>query len=146
MVKDLRLQDINRWNIGITYDLFSPEIASSISGLSIHSQQDDKLIWKIKTNGRFTVKFAYKKLYTDAHGQSDISEEMKKILKLMWKLPILPKIKHFVWKCLRDIIPIKARNLRYAANAYIGCPICGLAEESASHITLHCNFSRAVWF
>lgn len=71
---------------------------------------------------------------------------MKDTLSYMWKLPSIPIINHFIWKCLRGILPTKARTLRYSANAYISYPMCGLSQESASHIILQCQYSRAVWF
>ena len=79
----------------------------------------DKLIWEETNNGLFIVKSAYKVainiLVASPLGSLDSSSDesnMRCFWKRVWKLDVPLKVRHFVWRACRDILPTKT-NLRH---------------------------------
>ncbi|XP_026441449.1 uncharacterized protein LOC113340530 [Papaver somniferum] len=64
----------------------------------------------------------------------------------MWKLPLLPRIAQFFWKCLLDILKTRDKLVYAIQDGNFGCPLYSQTLETSSHGMLHCNISRAVWF
>ncbi|OVA03749.1 Reverse transcriptase zinc-binding domain [Macleaya cordata] len=64
----------------------------------------------------------------------------------IWDLDILPRVKIFVWKCVNDIIPVKARLNQVLPSFDHLCPLCGRFFETMFHLFVSCTFSRSVWF
>lgn len=64
---------------------------------------------------------------------------------IIYKLPILKKVKIFSWLCYNDKIMI-AKNLRKCNSlAPRSCPNYGEADETTNHLFLSCPFIILVW-
>ena len=84
--------------------MFLPHEAEAVLGIPISFRlPEDFIIWAWTSNGKFTVKSAYKvaqkwlkegKCRSDG-GSSSNNTSMKAIWKLTWHLNCLNKIKHF---------------------------------------------------
>lgn len=60
-------------------------------------------------------------------------------------LPCQGKIRHFIRKCFRDILPVKdALVRRHLANDVL-CPLCKEDRESVVHLFVRCPFAQVVW-
>ncbi|KAF4368491.1 hypothetical protein F8388_018615 [Cannabis sativa] len=70
---------------------------------------------------------------------------MDQIWLRIWKLQITERLKMFLWKLCRDIIPFGNRLQRIFGNS-TRCVICGEAEDSALHLFFKCPLAKAVWF
>ncbi|XP_026410885.1 uncharacterized protein LOC113306123 [Papaver somniferum] len=90
-VNDIFNSSAMGWDMNLHHQLFSPEVVNLISKISIHPNFKDKLVWKLKKNGCFYVKSAYKKLYEDKYNYSPTDPEMISIWIKLWKLPALPR-------------------------------------------------------
>jgi len=58
------------------------------------------------------------------------------------------KVVAFSWKLLLDQIPTRrnlARRNCLPPEESSRCVLCGIVEESANHLFLHCNFTMVVW-
>ncbi|XP_026410869.1 uncharacterized protein LOC113306107 [Papaver somniferum] len=65
--------------------------------------------------------------------------------KELWHINTCPRVKHFWWKCLVDILPTNVRlqrSCRYINNIF---PLCKQFYEEVTHVLFTCPFSRAVW-
>jgi len=80
---------------------------SDICKLPLPSRtRSDTIIWNASPNGSYTVKSAYKMCV-------NISDQLSNYhvpgdWKLIWSLRVLPKIKHFSWRLLRNISPTRS--------------------------------------
>ena len=74
---------------------------------------EDKLVWPFTALGEYTVKSSYnflanENLNTQALGQS---VQDSGIWKLVWGLRVPNKVKNFIWRLCRDVVPVK-KNLK----------------------------------
>ncbi|XP_026435027.1 uncharacterized protein LOC113332698 [Papaver somniferum] len=85
-------------------------------------------------------------MYQETSRQPPVDTGMRKIYGRLWKLPTVPRIRQFLLKAISNFLSTKD----VLGSAIVGddtlCPLCELQEETATHLILHCNFSRAVWF
>ena len=97
------------WDVNKVRSLFLPHEADIILRISISPYW----VWTI--NGRFSVKSAYKVAQkclkesshkVDARGASK-NYKMRSLWNLIWKLKCPNKIKQFMWRSCRDILPTK---------------------------------------
>ncbi|XP_019155740.1 PREDICTED: uncharacterized protein LOC109152494 [Ipomoea nil] len=56
-----------------------------------------------------------------------------------------PKIKNLLWRCARNVLPVRD-NLR-SKRVWIGrgCPMCGYMVETLEHLFCDCVFGEGVW-
>lgn len=64
---------------------------------------------------------------------------------IVWSIPVAPKIKHFIWLCLRGRLSTSA----FLHSIHLGpdnpCVFCGLHRETIDHLFYHCDRIRLVW-
>jgi hypothetical protein len=70
----------------------------------------DWIAWKYEKTGMFSVRSAYRLALTrvqdlDALGSSSEPRGERAVWKKMWKLPVLPKVRNFVWKMIKNGLP-----------------------------------------
>ena len=80
---------------------------------------------------------------TVSGGTSDTSRKQS-LWKLIWNLNCPNKIKHFMWRACRNILPTKNRLKAKGICIKDGCEQCGLSE-SAGHILWDCKLASDVW-
>jgi hypothetical protein len=99
------------------------------------SDELDKFIWNLTTNGVFTVKSMYEDLM---NGHTTF------LRKYLWRLKIPLKIKFFMWFRNSKVLLTKD-NL--AKRNWHGCTKCCFCDsmESVEHLFLYCPFARIVW-
>ncbi|XP_026410645.1 uncharacterized protein LOC113305867 [Papaver somniferum] len=136
------------WKKDIVYHLFNLEAAQKILAIRILLQSEDKLVWTRTKNGCFTVKYAYQDLYNlKYHNGADHPPVANTNLwKRIWILPLIPRIKLFLWKCAKDIISSKERLSRRFPQEEVKCKWCGCEMETTMYILLDHPFARDVWF
>ena len=100
-----------------------------------------KLIWAETNNGLFTVKSAYKVAVDilaasplGSSGSSSNESNMKRFWKLVWKLDVPHKIRHFVWRACRDILPTKRILKNQQILVEDICAKCNLDSETTGHV------------
>lgn len=95
---------------------FLPHEAETILGISISPQfLNDSLIWAWSANGRFSMKSAYKftqKCLKERSHKVDAvgalaKSRMGTLWKLIWNLKCPNKIKQFMWRACKNILPTK---------------------------------------
>jgi len=64
---------------------------------------------------------------------------------MLWNLDAPERIKIFLWKCLKGILPVKENvGLRVHHVSPI-CPLCDAENESIPHLFCHCPLFNLVW-
>lgn len=64
--------------------------------------------------------------------------------KLIWTPDLLPKLKLFLWKAARNILPTGENLQRRGVLANKNCTRCG-ETETIDHILIQCKFAKDVW-
>ena len=113
---------------------------------------DDSLVWAWTPNGRFLVKSAYRaaqKLLPKLNqhgerGESSDGSKSRAIWKLIWNLDCPNKIKHFMWRACRNILPSKCRLKSKGVDVEPNCDVYG-REENTTHILWDCKTATEVW-
>lgn len=109
MVSDIIDNANGEWVSSVIDELFTKEEANIILKipLSLRSS-DDRLIWHYDTKGIYSVKSGYhvariaENLGNHASSSGSVSANLWNII---WRLRIPPKVRSFVWRLLRGIIP-----------------------------------------
>lgn len=74
--------------------------------------------------------------------------EEETVFSNLWKNPAPSKVLAFAWKVLLNRIPTKLnldlRNVLAPEESTL-CPMCNRAEESSTHLFLHCHLVDKVW-
>lgn len=108
----------------------------------------DSLIWNYNKSGDYTVRSGY---WLNTHDPGYVGpytvmpHGSLEIKNRRWKLPIQPKIKHFLWKALSKALATATRLSSRGVAIDTKCPRCLGAEETINHVLLTCPFSTVVW-
>ncbi|XP_026433777.1 uncharacterized protein LOC113331264 [Papaver somniferum] len=95
-----------RWNSNLINAVFPENIANLILQMRLSQYGEDKLIWEPNSSGEFSVKSAYKAINNDSSLRSSQQSSFPKVVwKNLWKAKVPHKVKLFLWKCLRNIVP-----------------------------------------
>ena len=106
----------------------------------------DQLMWKYSNSGDYNVKKAYQVLLQDTNLQSPANHLHFSPPPAEWKVKVPLKKCNCIWRLLHDSLPT-FHTLKSRGITNVGlCPLCDSDDESATHLFLHCPFSRACWY
>ena len=113
---------------------------------------EDSNVWAWSKNGLFTMRSAYRvslKLLrktspTRPTGDSSNKTKVAQLWKTVWKLNCPDKIKHFLWRVCKEILPTNYRLAVRKVSINDHCGFCGDCE-SLGHILWDCKVSVEVW-
>ncbi|KAF4370788.1 hypothetical protein G4B88_030508 [Cannabis sativa] len=127
------------WDFQLSAIWMVPSVASSLNLIPrLPNNHEDKLIWKDATSGEFSTRVAYKSIIKSRRAEND------PIWGHIWKLKISERMKLFLWKLGRDILPFGERLQRIFGNEVM-CAICDEQEDSAVHLFCHCPLAKSLW-
>ncbi|KAF4381932.1 hypothetical protein F8388_000626 [Cannabis sativa] len=119
---------------------FLPSVCSTILNIeALPGASQDTLVWRDSPDGSFSVKQAYLSLIKPRLRVSNM--EWKKI----WASPVQERIKLFLWKMKKNILPCGDRLRSVFGNSSV-CVFCKGNNDSLSHLFFHCSLARARWF
>ncbi|KAL0004652.1 hypothetical protein SO802_012213 [Lithocarpus litseifolius] len=153
MVSDLIDIDRRCWDAAKVRSILIPHEAEVVLGIPINYKLlDDSVIWTRTSNGKFTMKSAYgveQNLLEEGSSRSDMGSsssnvKMNAIWKMVWHLECPRKIKHFMWRACKNILPTRNRLKERGARCEDCCVLCG-SSETSGHILWDCKFAKEVW-
>ncbi|XP_009127063.3 uncharacterized protein LOC103851935 [Brassica rapa] len=149
LVSDLLSRETKEWNKAMVENLL-PELATLIYSIrpSILDNQDS-YIWSLQKSGDYSVKSGYYSKQADKNSSTLLPsaqrpEDTWNWKKHVWNPPLLPKLKHFLWRIAKKALPTGENLQRRGINANVMCCRCGEAE-TLPHIFFHCAFAKEVW-
>lgn len=77
---------------------------------------------------------------------SSNSTGSKDLWREVWGAKLQPKLKLFVWKILKGILPTRVNLKKRKIPIDNKCPICKVEEETIEHLLFGCDWVRTVWF
>lgn len=143
---DLMLVGRRAWNEQLVRLVFNPEEAEAVLSIPLGLyEREDGWAWKFTPTGRFTVSSAYQvasRHLIEKHTHLALDSDT---WSLLWDLNVPAKIRVFLWRACREILPatnaLRARNL----NIVDGCKGCNAPSENAFHAICECPLIRDVW-
>ncbi|CAI0428531.1 unnamed protein product [Linum tenue] len=145
-VRELISPDTDEWDEAVLEGCFPTEIANVIRQIPLRNiEENDRLIWKGNSSGNYTVRDGYRLWMKDFKAREAIVQIGEtQVWKSLWNLNIPPKVKHFLWRFIRDILPtgdhISLKSNRWGDK----CPFCNIRETQA-HIFGECAWSARLW-
>lgn len=111
---------------------------------------EDRTVWHYSPNGRFTVKSCYQFLTRGGQHRGDETRVSGSGVEgfawnNIWKLPIPPKIRVFIWRACRNILPCNAELFRRHVVPSPFCARCGVDPETIPHTLMACRGMNRVW-
>ncbi|KAL0001744.1 hypothetical protein SO802_015525 [Lithocarpus litseifolius] len=114
-VSDLFQQNSKVWNLDLIETLFYPWEATMINSIIVSEVDDiDIHVWPLTLDGEYSVRTTYRSqenVAPQAQPSSFSIENAATVWKGVWKIHAPSKIRHFLWRALRDSLPTKP-NLR----------------------------------
>ena len=99
--------------------------------------------------GQFSVKSAYKIIriqqLSSSHSQSSNHLQSNYIWKSIWAVKVCNKIKTFIWRACRNILPTKLSLTQRKILCDVGCDFCEYGEELIDHVLLCSPYAKQVW-
>ncbi|XP_004301837.1 PREDICTED: putative ribonuclease H protein At1g65750-like [Fragaria vesca subsp. vesca] len=144
MVGDLIDPDTSTWMVDLLEELFYADEVEMIRKipLSIRSP-DDRLIWHFDKHGLYSVRSGYHLAggvnADQSRGSSSSPAGSNKTWKQVWKVRVLPKVKSFVWRLMRNILPTKVALSKKICMEEQLCPFCRTENETALHLFKECS-------
>ncbi|XP_021864500.2 uncharacterized protein [Spinacia oleracea] len=146
-VEDFINQADRKWKSEDVRRCFVWKDAKQILGMELPKDPtDDFLYWINDPKGKFTVKSGYAWLVDKKMEAKDrLVEEDISFLKLIWRLPILPKWKTFLWKLTYNGIAVNANLFHRGIEISPECDYCGHGEEDTQHLFRYYTVARLAW-
>ncbi|KAL4332459.1 hypothetical protein GQ457_07G000010 [Hibiscus cannabinus] len=115
-----------RWDHAKLLAHLPPGDVDSILEVPISSDRADTLVWGDHDSGLYTVRSGYLFL---RRPPSPLGPPPR-LWKILAKLPTIPKVRSFGWRCGREALPVGSR-LRDAGLSDGACPLCGVGLRTS---------------
>ncbi|CAN6682317.1 unnamed protein product [Malus baccata var. baccata] len=132
------------WDIIFLLHFFSVADQEAIEGTPIGDiSRRNRLIWAATKNGRYTVKSGYRSLQSRSLSMRDhhlphVRSIPEELWNCIWKVDVPPKIRHFLWNSLHNILATKANLYKRRSTTSLTCPICLGDDETVEHLLILC--------
>lgn len=136
--------DLNTWNMSLVNTTFLPFEATQISQILLpYKIQVDQSISRGNKDRYYTAKFGYHQIKLreslSEPSSSNITGNTDQWKKL-WRLRILPKQAHLLWRILNNVVPVRAKLHSRVVPCPLICPHCERSVETIDH-----TFRDCVW-
>ena len=138
------LIDLNTrtWNEELIDGLFVEEDAELIKKIPLsRAATKDTLYWPYSTSGHYTCKSSY--MFLKQESEMEASQQVppihdKQVWKKIWQLQLPPKVKNFLWRACRNVLPTKQPLLKRKVTADPICERCRSAVGESVHAIWSC--------
>ncbi|XP_058762882.1 uncharacterized protein LOC131636268 [Vicia villosa] len=148
-VSSLIDSEMEWWNHETLRENIDENDVSHISSIPLSFYPpENKIIWHHESNGEYFVRSAYHVQggMCNSNRLGSSSLDYHGFWKQLWKLKANPRIKNFMWRVIKNILPSK-ENLQSKGVMTDGlCPLCYSEAESTCHLFLRYAFVKKVIF
>lgn len=139
-ISELSIPYSNNRDVNLVNQLFDAATTTRILKMFLDTTKYDNLIWMPSKDGTFSVKNTYNLLAnTTSDAQVNGNIVPTSVWKSLRKCSASHRVKLFVWKCIRDIIPTRSKTAVHNPTSEVQCGSCGQAVETIEHILLECR-------
>lgn len=130
------------WRVDLIQTLFTPPSAKAILNTPLFNVIDKDLrIWAQESSGCYSVRSAYKLLIDRVLDTSHL--KVAGNWRQLWKLKIPPRVKHFIWRLCRHILPTRSNLAHRHIVTDLDYPFCPGNIETKQHTFIHCTKASA---
>ena len=138
------------WNSQVIDALFYPHEAEVIKGLPLSSRlPSDKLIWAASSNGLFSVRSTYSLAINlnrpETMGTSSDNSQVRQFWRRIWSLLVPHKLRHFVWRVCKEILPTKANLIKRKVLQHDIYDECSAKVETIGHVLWNYQKAKDTW-
>ena len=149
-VCELIMPESDSWNSEVIDALFYPHEAEVIKGLPLSARCPSvKIIWAASSNGLFSVRSAYSLAVNlsklETVGTSSDNSQVRQFWRRIWSLPVPHKLRHFVWRVCKEILPTKANLMKRKVLQHGICEECCTKVETTGHVLWSCKKAKDTW-
>ncbi|XP_074282921.1 uncharacterized protein LOC141607469 [Silene latifolia] len=146
-VAHLMKPDKTGWNEQLLDELFLPFEKDRIRNIRLRdSSPADDWCWDPSKDGEYSVKTAYHLLYGRGEQEKKLDFVCDKWLwNTIWRTPVLPRVKTFVWQLCHDALPTKHNIGRRLGSSDTECPFCSNTMETCLHTLRDCGWVYGIW-
>ncbi|KAL9451066.1 hypothetical protein AB3S75_012752 [Citrus x aurantiifolia] len=141
------LDEYNKWRVDKLEQYFMKADTEAILKIRLPSgKEDDEVIWHFDKRGEYSVKSGYQlahNLKFPNEPESSISSHSH--WKIPWKFDLPEKVKIFMWRALKNILPTADNLWKRKSLQEPICQRCKLHVETVSHALIDCKTSRKIW-
>jgi ribonuclease HI len=149
MVAELIDDETSQWNRTLIFNSFSNSDAIKIVSTPLSlSLPEDKSCWFWEKDGMYSVRSAYHLLCNGRENSQPgpSSSRDDRLWKEIWKAPVPNKIKNFMWRLAKNILPTRGNLLKKGITLDTSCPLCHNSEENVQHLFMQCNIMKLALF
>ncbi|KAE8797985.1 Alanyl-tRNA synthetase [Hordeum vulgare] len=141
------------WRRDLVRGTFATPDADAILNIPLRrGGGEDFLAWAHEKSGNYSVKSAYRALLNRNEQQAlgegsgtGTSVDQTHMWKALWSLKVVPKVRVFWWRVMRDILPDeKTLQYRHIRDVSL-CKLCRAHEEDLEHALIHFSHARQFW-
>ena len=141
------INEENRWDEKLIYSHFDRLDVDSIVRIPLlRRPREDEIIWHYEKKRQYTVKSGYQttlKLKFPAMPSS--SEAMKNQWNIIWNLALPEKIKIFVWRATKNLLPSAENLWKRKIIQEPTCQACKTGLENVLHVLVDCKVAKKIW-
>ncbi|CAN0880449.1 Putative ribonuclease H protein At1g65750 [Linum grandiflorum] len=131
-----------QWDMHILNLLFTDNDVQTILAIPLPIEQTtDKHIWPLSPSGAYKVLSGYElavgPIIQESY-YSPLSDMLPADWTSMWNIPMIPKLKLFIWKILRGALPTRDLIQTRIRDINPQCPVCHGVYESPEHLFMQC--------
>ncbi|XP_062021202.1 uncharacterized protein LOC133737713 [Rosa rugosa] len=152
LVSDLIDSEQQEWIQPVIEELFTEREMEIILGIPLSLRPvGDRKVWHYDKKGLFNVKSGYyvaRKLETHtkaASSSAGVRSEANKVWKAVWRARVPPKVKSFVWRLLRGILPTRDALRKKVRIENPCCLFCNKEVETDVHVFKKCVALECFW-
>lgn len=151
-VADLIDRTAGRWKVEVLRGKVANDDLDLIKTIPISIfPKQDRLVWHFTQHGAYSVKSGYyialqRKRSGLYIGESSNQSSCSGFWKRLWNLRVPPKVKNFLWRACREILPVRERLFRKGIGPSKVCPVCNAEDETVLHALVRCSAANVVWF
>jgi len=139
-VSHCMLQNQKQWDVPFLKAIFDQQTVTNIINTPLYpSLREDRLIWSKENIGDYSVRSAYRYCMQELLDTSVFKTPGN--WDMIWKLKVPPKLKNFMWRLTRNVLPTRMRLWDKKVNCRGTCVLCNSAEEHNFHLFFGCPSS-----
>lgn len=117
--------------------------------IPVGKNSEDTYAWEYTKTCHYTVKSAYwvqmNVLEKEKECQEVVQPNLDELYRQIWSLETSPKIRHSMWRCLSNVLPVADNMAKRHIAKDRRCTRCGSEAESVNHVLFRCPYARLIW-